>query len=174
EAWSSASTSSGRAGASRRSGLSASGLIASATKSRTVSRICNCSGLRGRLDIRCSESCVQRGGVQASRLLLLLFPRKRELIFQSRWSWVPACAGTTVTHQPATISLSLDAGGFDHAGPFLQVLADELAEPIGAKRKRRDLLLGELLDDLRIMHDRERLLGETLDEILRRPGRRPR
>ena len=35
-----------RARASRRSGLSASGLTTSATKSRTVSRICNCSGLR--------------------------------------------------------------------------------------------------------------------------------
>src|SRR5262249_3910102 len=107
EAWSSASTSSGRARASRRSGLRASGLIASATKSRTVSRICNCSGLK-----------------QRSYIWLL-----RKLT------------------RPDTTSLSLDAGGLDHARPFPQVLADELAEPIRAERKRRYLLLGELLDD---------------------------
>src|SRR5262249_15373542 len=111
-AWSSASTSSGRARASRRCGLSASGLTASATKSRTVSRICNCSALKRR-----------------SYMWLL-----RKLI------------------RPDTTSLSLDARGLDHARPFLQVLADELAEPIGSKRKRRDLLLGEPLDHLRVTH----------------------
>src|SRR5262249_47968093 len=127
-AWSSASTSSGRARASTRSGLSASGLITSATKSRTVSRICNCSALKRR-----------------SYMWLLL---------------------------KLTTSLALDARGLDHARPFLQVLADELAETIGAERKRRDLLLRELLDHLRVMHDRERLLGEPLHDLLRRPRRR--
>src|SRR5215467_848844 len=131
-AWSSASTSSGRARASRRCGLRASGLIASATKSRTVSRICNCSGLKRR-----------------SYMWLL-----RKLTRQD------------------TTSLSLDARGLDHARPFLQVLADELAEAIGGERKRRDLLLGELLDHLRVVHDRERLLGEPLHDLLRRPRRR--
>src|SRR6516164_44412 len=131
-AWSSASTSSGRARASRRCGLSASGLITSATKSRTVSRICNCSALKRR-----------------SYMWLL-----RKL------------TGLDTT------SLALDARGLDHARPFLQILADELAETIGAERKRRDLLLGELLDHLRVMHDRERLLGEPLHDLLRRPRRR--
>src|SRR5215472_6519048 len=131
-AWSSASTSSGRARASRRCGLRASGLIALATKSRTVSRICNCSGLKRR-----------------SYMWLL-----RKLT------------------RPDTTSLSLDARGLDHARPFLQVLADELAETIGGERKRRDLLLGELLDHLRIMHDRKRLLGEPRHDLLRRARRR--
>src|SRR5262249_1347076 len=67
-------------------------------------------------------------------------------------------------------SLSLDAGGFYHAGPFLQILADEFAESIRAERKRRDLLFGELLDDLRGMHDREPLLGEPLHHLLRTPS----
>src|SRR5262245_34175838 len=49
--------------------------------------------------------------------------------------------------RPDTTSLALDARGLDHARPFPQVLADELAEPIRAERKRRYLLLGELLDD---------------------------
>src|SRR6516225_5383336 len=131
-AWSSSSTSSGRARASRRCGLSASGLITSATNSRTVSRICNCSALKRR-----------------SYMWLL-----RKL------------TGLDTT------SLALDARGLDHARPFLQILADELAETIGAERKRRDLLLGELLDHLRVMHDRERLLGEPLHDLLRRPRRR--
>src|SRR5262249_40460369 len=115
-----------------RTGLSASGLITSATKSRTVSRICNCSGLKRR-----------------SYMWLL-----RKLTRQD------------------TTSLSLDARGPDHARPFLEVLADELAEAIGGERKRRDLLLGELLDHLRVVHDRERLLGEPLHDLLRRPRRR--
>src|SRR5262245_32610726 len=132
EAWSSASTSSGRARASMRSGLSASGLISSATKSRTASRICNCSGLKRR-----SYMCLLRK-----------------------------------LTRPDTTSLALDARGLDHPRPFLQVLADELAEPIGGKRKRRDLLRGELLDHTRVMHDRERLLGQPLDDFLRRPCRR--
>src|SRR5262249_57572096 len=106
EGWSSASTSSGRARASMRSGLSASGLISSATKSRTASRICNCSGLKRR-----------------SYMWLL-----RKLT------------------RPDTTSLALDARGLDHPRPFLQVLADELAEPIAAERTRPDLLLRKLLD----------------------------
>src|SRR5262249_43320228 len=132
EAWSRTPTSSGRARASRRSGLSASGLITSATKSPTVSRICNCSALKRR-----------------SYMWLL-----RKLT------------------RPDTTSLALDALGLDHAGPFLQILADELAETIGGESKRRDLLFGELLDHLRVMHDRERLLGEPLHDLLRRPRRR--
>src|SRR5262249_41750625 len=132
EAWSRTPTSSGRARASRRSGLSASGLITSATKSRTVSRICNCSGLKRR-----------------SYMWLL-----RKLTRQD------------------TTSLSLDARGLDHARPFLQVLADELAQAIGGERKGGALLLGRWLAHLRFVHDRERLLGEPLHDLLRRPRRR--
>src|SRR6266540_4697649 len=69
-------------------------------------------------------------------------------------------------------SLPLDARGLDDARPFVEVLADELAELIGGERKRRHLLLGELLDHLRVAHDGERLLREALYDLLRRACRR--
>src|ERR1700745_2994296 len=59
-----------------------------------------------------------------SLTLLPSFPRKREPIFQRRWLWVPAFAGTT---RSLFRSFNNDLGRLHHRTPGFETLADQLA-----------------------------------------------
>src|SRR5262245_14968992 len=117
-ALSSAPVSNGRVCASSRAGSSAGGLTSCVTKSRTVSRISSCSGLKRR---------------SYMRSLRTLF--------------------------------SLDAGGLDHVRPPIQILLDQALELARVHGHRRDLLLIQHLDHLRVAHDGKRRLPEPRDHL---------
>ena len=67
--------------------------------------------------------------------------------------------------------LGLDVGRLDDLRPFRQSSFTSLMKSAWLEREGRDLLVGEQLDDFRIVHHRRHLALEPRDDRLRRAWR---